>query len=856
MIAPVRISDLGTARPDAPGIERPSVGGKFLFAGDQKLFVRGVTYGTFRPGADGAEYDPEMVERDFAAMAANGINTIRVYTTPPRWLLDTALRHGLRVMVGLPWEQHIAFLDSRRQPESIEQRVRAGVAQCAGHPAVLCYAVGNEIPSSIVRWHGAHKIERFLARLCRAVKEEDPGALVTYVNYPSTEYLRLDFIDIVCFNVYLESQEALAAYIARLQNLAGDRPLLLAEIGLDSRRNGEDIQAETLDWQVRTAFAGGCAGAFVFSWTDEWHRGGSDIEDWDFGLTTRDRQPKPSLATVRAAFTEVPFPGDRSWPRISVVVCTYNGSRTIRDCLDGLSKLEYPDYEVIVVDDGSTDAVAQIVGEYDVRLIRTPNRGLGNARNTGLEHATGEIVAYTDDDTRPDPHWLTYLAAVFVSSDHAGVGGPNIAPPGDGFYADCVSNSPGNPVQVLLTDEVAEHIAGCNSAFRREALREIGGYDPRFRVAGDDVDVCWRLQERGWTIGFSPAAMVWHHRRNSLRAYWKQQIGYGRAEALLEAKWPEKYNPGGHFTWAGRLYGTGLTLPLRSRRRIYQGSWGTGLFQSEQPYFPSLVASLPLMPEWFLVVATLAIASCIGLFWHPLLLTVPLLIAAVGALLLQAARSGAKAQPVDSATGEKRWKLRTVCAFLHLVQPLARLIGRQRHGLTPWRSRGPRHLTIPWPRAAAIWTESWHEGTARLERIESSLRHAGAVVFRGGAFDRWDLECRGGLFGSSRLLMTIEEHGNGKQFARFRWWPAWSFWSLAIPVLLGSLAAVALPASRLASTVLGVSALAFAARAFVDCALATGTFTAAVTGLKTQSEQVVSVLVEHPQGALAVDPAE
>src|SRR5256885_7347817 len=91
------------------------------------------------------------------------------------------------------------------------------------------------------------------------------------------------------------------------------------------------------------------------------------------------------------------------------VLCSYNGARTIRDCLDGLEQLAYPDYEVIVVDDGSTDSTAAIACQYDYRLIRTENRGLSNARNTGLKAATGEIVAYIDDDAYPDPHWLTYL---------------------------------------------------------------------------------------------------------------------------------------------------------------------------------------------------------------------------------------------------------------------------------------------------------------------------------------------------------------------------------------------------------------------------------------------------------------
>ncbi len=97
-----------------------------------------------------------------------------------------------------------------------------------------------------MRWHGARRVEAFLKRLYRAVKEEDPGALVTYVNFPTTEFLDLPFADFYCFNVYLENEERLRSYLSRLQNLAGDRPLVMAEVGLDSRRNGEEKQAEVL----------------------------------------------------------------------------------------------------------------------------------------------------------------------------------------------------------------------------------------------------------------------------------------------------------------------------------------------------------------------------------------------------------------------------------------------------------------------------------------------------------------------------------------------------------------------------------------------------------------------------------
>src|SRR5256712_2868490 len=379
-----------------------------------------------------------------------------------------------------------------------------------------------------------------------------------------------------------------------------------------------------LDWQVRSAFAGGCAGAFVYAWTDEWYRSGEDVRDWDFGVTRRDRQPKPALSAVREAFADVPFSSGLPWPRASVVICSYNGSRTLRDCLDGVARLANPDNDVIVVNDGSTDATPAIAQEYPCRLIRTPNRGLSSARNTGLAAATGDIVAYLDDDARPDPHWLAYLGSTFLSTSHAAVGGPNVAPPGDGAIADSVARSPGGPVHVLLTDREAEHIPGCNMAFRKSCLAAIGGFDQQFRVAGDDGDGCWRLQERGLTIGFHPAAMVWHHRRNSIRAYWRQQLGYGRAGAMLERKWPEEYNRPGYVPLAGRLYGPGRAgAPPWRRARGYHGILGVAPYQSLYEPAAGVLGSLPQMPDWHLATAIVAGIAALGFTWAPLRVAVP-----------------------------------------------------------------------------------------------------------------------------------------------------------------------------------------------------------------------------------------
>src|SRR5438105_1137139 len=818
-----RLSD----SPEAAGSDsRITLAGKFVCAGQKKLYVRGVTYGTFRPGPDGAAFPPpSAVEHDFSQMSANGVNAVRTYTAPPRYLLDIAERCNLRVLVGLQGERHYAFLHEKKTVREIRKQIREGASCCSGHPAVLAYLVANEIPASIVRWHGTSAVERFLKQLWDEVKEEDPEALVSYANYPPTEYLDLSFLDLICFNVFLESQDSYEAYLARLQNLAGNRPLLVTEIGLDSHRNGDKAQAACLDWQVRKTFAAGCAGAFVYAWTDEWYRGGEDVIDWDFGLTSRTREPKRALGIVRKAFEEVPFASEETWPKISVVVCTFNGRRTIRECLEGIGKLHYPNYETIVVDDGSTDGAGDIAAEYDVRLIRTENQGLSAARNLGWQSATGEIVAYIDDDASPDPDWLTYLAAAFLKEDYAGVGGPNIPVPDDGDTANCIANSPGGPAHVLLSDCEAEHIPGCNMAFRRNWLEAINGFDPQFRQAGDDVDVCWRTRERGGKLGFSPAAMVWHHYRRTVRAYWKQQMGYGKAEAMLERKWPEKYNSGGYATWAGHIYVNGIFRSLSlSRGRVYQGTWGTAGYARLYQSAPNLLNSLPLTHEWQLTNLVLAALCAVSMFWGRLLDVLPVAAVPFVLSIVSAMSAALKVRfPASTKNRFTRFRLRVVTGLLHLMQPLTRLWSRLVYSVTAGRIRRFPTLSFPWPRMFQLWSEKWLDSTEVLLSLESVLRSGGAVVRRGGDYDSWDLEIRGGLFGGLRVSTASENYGRGKYMVRLRSRP-WFSMSGAGTTLLLMLACFGamLDHSIYAAGILGPLGVMFGAITFRSAAVAVG----------------------------------
>jgi GT2 family glycosyltransferase len=729
------------------------------------------------------------VRADLESIAAAGANALRTYLPPPPWLLDAAQEVGLHIMVGLAWEQHVAFLDDPSLPGRIAARVGEQVRECEGHPAILCYAIGNEIPTGVVRWHGKRRVEKFLERLHWEAKANDPGGLFTYVNYPSTEYLELPFLDLTAFNVFLEDEATFERYLARLQNLSGDRPLLVAEVGIDSRRNGAIGQARAVDWQVRHAFGTGAAGVFVFSWTDEWHRGGAEVTDWDFGLVDRQRRPKPSLSAVRDAFARTPFGADGPWPKISVVVCTHNGEETLRECLGRLSAQPYPDFELIVVCDGPNDRSAAIALEHSALLVETEHRGLSHARNAGIAKAGGEIVAFLDDDAYPDADWLHYVAASLRCNGHAGVGGPNVPPRNGSLVADCVAAAPGGPIHVLTSDREAEHVPGCNMAFRKAVLEEVGGFDERFRVAGDDVDVCWRLRNAGKSIAFSAGAVVIHRRRDSVRRYLRQQYGYGKAEALLERKWPDRYNRVGSSRWSGRIYEPRAAAGARKRASIRFGTWGSGLFQSIYDCSPPLLPSLLLAPEVLLPVAALGLVATLGLLWQPLLLAAPPFLVAVAWIVSRAIACGWQANPrVPGRGARETLRRRGLTAILFLLQPFARLAGRLRNGLSPWRRRLRPLPRWPWPRTVELWSESWSEPLARVQRLQEVLAAAGGFVRNGGTFDRWDLSLRVGPVGGVRLRTLVEEHGAGRQLMRVRVWPRASARGTAAAVALSLLA--------------------------------------------------------------------
>lgn len=757
----------------APGPVRAVA--KFFFEGDRKFFVKGVTYGPFRPDAEGHYLGTsERLDRDLALMREMGLNVLRIYHRPPLWFLDRCAAAGMRVLITLPWAKHIDFLRERRHHEAITESVHAAVAEHAGHPAIFGYLVGNEISPTMVRWLGVRRVTEFIEHLIRVSREANPDVLYSYASYPPTEFLLPQNVDFLCFNVYLHYQREFERYLLRLQNLAEERPLMLGEFGMDTIRHTEDEQAEMLSWHLDSVVKCGLAGTVFFAWTDEWFTGEQEITDWAFGIVTRERAPKKSFHALGDKFgndnAALPRRALPQTPFVSVIVCSYNGAKTLAACLESLGKIDYPSYEVILVDDGSTDDTPGIAARFSgVRYVRQTNHGLSHARNTGAVAARGEVFAYTDSDCMADTDWLNYLIGTLVSGNFAGAGGPNVSPPARDWVQACVAAAPGGPSHVLLTDVVAEHIPGCNMAWYRWAFESVGGFDVEYRKAGDDVDFCWRIQQAGWEIGFSPTAIVWHHRRFTLGAFRRQQEGYGEAESMLRFKHLIFFGPTGSAKWRGQIYGTPRFSWFINRPIIYHGIFGEGFFQSIYPTPQSELAGYLSSVEWFALTVFL---FGLGIFL-PALRILPYLMFGGTLCVALSYMLRARIEPkFDTAAA------RLLVMLLAFAQPLVR--GWSRYFTWLQFKRTPRAVIAAHEQLPAgsgfsgtlsrrsYWSEEGKDRHQLLATTFALLEEEGWRYSSDTGWNEWDIKIYGNFWWSIVLQTVTEYHGGPKCLTRVR----------------------------------------------------------------------------------------
>jgi GT2 family glycosyltransferase len=229
--------------------------------------------------------------------------------------------------------------------------------------------------------------------------------------------------------------------------------------------------------------------------------------------------------------------------KVSIVVPTYNGAGRIGDCLRALlaqQDMEPP--EIIVVDDGSTDATQEVVRGHDgVRLIQQANAGPAAARNHGARAAGGDIVVFTDDDCVPTSNWLSEMVAPF--NDDAAIIGTK------GRYRTTQRRIAARFIQLEYEDKYAymarhryiDFIDTYAAAYRRPVFMEAGGYDEGFPVpCAEDVDLSYRLSCAGHKMVFNPKAVVYHTHPETLVAFLKKKYRFAYWRVLAVRKSPSK----------------------------------------------------------------------------------------------------------------------------------------------------------------------------------------------------------------------------------------------------------------------------------------------------------------------------
>ena len=482
-----------------------------------------------------------------------------------------------------------------------------------------------------------------------------------------------------------------------------------------------------------------------------------------------------------------------------------------------MARLTYPDYETIVVYDGCDDDSATIARRHGTTVLETRHRGLSAARNAGALCAEGKIVAYLDDDAFPDPDWLNYIAAGLRDRRHGGVGGPNIPPEG-GRTAECVAAAPGGPIHVLISDREAEHVPGCNMAFRKRALEEIGGFDERFRVAGDDVDLCWRLQEAGWRLGFQrrrcrlappprldpplPAPAV--RLRQGRGAVGGQVAAALQPRRLLALGGTDLRRPGER-----------LAAPPPDASVTGPGGAGSSSRSTTRRRAASTGCCLRRSSFWCCSPCSMSPSSAPSgrrCCWRWCRCSV-----ALAALLWRAVAGGIAAVPARPDHSRlETWRRRGLVSALFLLQPVARLAGRLRNGLSPWRRRLSPGAAWPRPRTIELWSEAWRASQVYLQALQDALAARGGYVRSGGPFDRWDLDLRAGPLGGVKMRTVVEEHGSGNQLLRLRIWPRVSAKGAGVLLVLAALTAWAFASGEL------VAGIAFARRWFSPSASESG----------------------------------
>jgi glycosyltransferase involved in cell wall biosynthesis len=709
------------------------VHGKFLSKSGSKFFFKAMRLDDVGSTLD---FDAKLkLRRRMEALKGAHTTGLILTQANAQPALDIAAQAGLFAIIEL--SASTEEIIDRRKWRTVLSRFSHEANVLGSHPALAGFLISCPITADWIRAHGVDLVRMRLGQALEVLEHGAPDKIRSIKIRPETRALSMFEEDVIFAEVPALEPLELHDFITSIHIVAENRPVI---IEFAAASPGQDEA-------VAMAFGTGAAGVVAPA---------VPAPASATSLNVRMLQAADLMPFVSLNGTCPPKPA--SVPMVSVVICAYNAERTMRQCLESLRKLDYPNFEVVIVDDGSRDNTAAISMDFpEFRLVRQPNKGLSFARNVGMQAARGEIIAYTDSDCVVDPHWLTLMARAMEQGGFDGCGGPNLSPHEDGRIEACCSASPGAPCHVLVGDTRAEHLAGCNMVFARAALEKVGGFDAQFTTAGDDVDVCWRMIDAGLKIGFCASAFVWHFRRNTIKAYYGQQRGYGRAEAMLYARYPARFNSLGQIAWRGTIPGLARTYPGGGRKRMF---WGAATLGTQRVFDPALTMArvIPQTMEWT-AGWTVALVASILLGWSAIPAAAMLALGPMWALYygwhapLEKCHQSFSSRMLIAYLAYTGSMVRATTRYKTRARILAGLDSEQMIRQRPTVSLARRSVRLNY------WNEEYVSRDSILDRMFKLFargRHA-AIIDLG--WNDYDFEVRPGAWTRIEIKSADEEHG-------------------------------------------------------------------------------------------------
>lgn len=228
-------------------------------------------------------------------------------------------------------------------------------------------------------------------------------------------------------------------------------------------------------------------------------------------------------------------------PLISIIISVYNEERTLGQCLYSLLALNYPSYEIIMINDASKDNTLTILQEYQkkskkIKIVTySINKGVPGARNEGMKAAQGDIFVFTDADATFPEEWPLKLIEPFMENSKIGAtGGRDVAPPNQPLIQRCIDYTLTSFIGTAglrgAKVRLAKYaVTGCNFAVRRTVVQKVGMHNEKIRWRGEEKEWCQRIREAGYQIQFVPDSYILHYRRISLKSFWTQTYKSGKA---------------------------------------------------------------------------------------------------------------------------------------------------------------------------------------------------------------------------------------------------------------------------------------------------------------------------------------